>query len=99
MRNKYSPNNKLNALLCKIEQQLRDFGLSEVKRYMEEAGFNKEPDYNIVQYGNLLIYYQDVRELFANCGYITANYSDYQLWNSYRFSVGYVARQLRKEGL
>ena len=62
MKNKYSKNKKLNEVLTRIEGQLLDLGLDEVKHYKES--FPNEIDYNIAQYGNLSIYYYDVRQLY-----------------------------------
>lgn len=90
---KYSKNVKLNKVLTTIEEQLLELGLEEVKHYYNE--FKYESDYNIAQYGNLLIYYVDVKEMYANCGYkSTEKMSDAKVWEIYKRQVGYVARQL-----
>lgn len=95
MKNKYSKNKKLEGVLTRIEGQLLDLGLDEVKHYVES--FPNEIDYNIVQYGNLLIYYYDVRQMYKNCGYVSLQkMSDQKVWEIYKRQVGYVARQLIK---
>ena len=95
--NKYSRNNKLNNVLTTIENDLKEFGLDEVKRYFGE--FKKESDFNIAQYGNLLIYYDDVRTMYKACGYTSTvdRMNNEQLWNTYKRQVGYVTRLLVKE--
>ena len=55
----YSKNVKLNKALKEIESDLLELGLDEVKRYYND--FKYEADYNIAQYGNLLLYYNDVK--------------------------------------
>ena len=90
---KYSKNKKLNTLLNAIEESLLELGLEEVKRYYNE--FKREPDYNIAQYGNLLIYYDEVRNLYAACGYkTTQKFSNQKLWDVYKNQVGYIVRNL-----
>lgn len=100
--NKYSPNNKLEACLRGIEQELMDIGdtpsesISEIRRYVRT--FPQEPDYNLAQYSNCLIYYDQVRKFYEDCGYKTvAKWSDDKMWATYLRQVGYVARQLLKE--
>lgn len=88
---KYSKNKKLNGVLNEIEEQLLGLGLEEVKRYYNE--FKYESDYNIVQYGNLLIYYDDVQDLYKKHGYKT-KFSDSKIWEIYKRQVGYVTRKL-----
>ena len=89
-------NTKTNAVLKDIEQQLMELmetkeeSLNEIKRYMKE--FPREPDYNLVQYGNLLIYYDDVRTMYRKAGYKVEHYSDNRLWEAYKHQVGYIAR-------
>ena len=95
MKNKYSKNKKLEGVLSRIEGQLLDLGLDEVKHYMES--FSNEIDYNIAQYGNLLIYYYDVRQMYKDCGYKSLDkMSDQKVWEIYKRQVGYIARQLIK---
>ena len=61
--------------------------------------FPNEIDYNIAQYGNLLIYYTDVRDMYNTCGYKSLNkMSDQKLWETYKRQVGYIARYIVNEG-
>lgn len=96
---KYSKNKKLNTLLLNIEKSLIDnLGINEVKRYYNE--FKNCKDYNIAQYGNLLIYYADIRELYINSGYSNSTInkmSDYRIWETYKRQIGYVVRKLMSE--
>ena len=95
---KYSKNAKLDKVLNTIEEQLLELGLEEVKHYYNE--FKWESDYNIAQYGNLLIYYVEVKEMYANCGYKSMEkMSDGKVWEIYKRQVGYVANQLMEKGL
>lgn len=75
--------------MCDTESESR----KEIARYRAE--FPKEPDYNIAQYGNLLIYYYDVRQMFLNAGYsekTLKRLSDSRLWEIYLYRVGEVVR-------
>ena len=93
---KFSKNVKLNTVLNGIYEDLKEFGVDEVKRYKNE--FKHEPDYNIAQYGNLLIYYYDVREMYKNAGYKSMEkMGDGKIWEIYKKQVGYVARILIRE--
>lgn len=99
--NKWSKNAKLNAVLSEIEDDLRTMcdseteSLEEIRRYMSE--FPYEPDYNLVNYGNLLIYYYSIRDLYKSCGYKSIDrMNDSGLWETYRRQVGYVAREIVK---
>lgn len=98
---KWSINKKLNTCLQAIEDSLLEMcntpeeSLAEIKRYMNE--FPKEPDYNIAQYGNLLVYYDQIREFYQNCGYSekgVARRSNTDLWETYKRQVGYIAQCL-----
>lgn len=90
---------KREKLRAEIKRQLlEDLGLEEIKHYFQEPTFKREPDYNIAQYGNLLIYYDDIRELYKECGYKVDNYSDTQLWNFYKGIVGQVTRAIVLRG-
>ena len=95
---KYSKNKKLNTLLQNIEESLIDLGIDKIKSYHDE--FKNCSDYNIAQYGNLLIYYVDVKNLYINSGYSenTINkMSDNKIWETYKRQVGYVVRKLLSE--
>lgn len=95
----YSINAKLNKVLNDIEDSIKDFYqnretmISELLRYKNE--FSKEVDYNYAQYGNLLIYYHDIRALYRNAGYISLErWSDRRIWETYKRQVGYVIRHI-----
>ena len=99
--NKWSKNAKLNAVLSEIEDDLRTMcdsekeSLEEIRRYMQE--FPHECDYNLAAYGNLLIYYSQIRSLYKSCGYKSIDrMNDSDLWETYRRQVGYVAREIMK---
>lgn len=94
---KFSNNTKFNNLLCKIEEQIKkdEKWETEIVRFYKE--FPMFPDYNYVSYGNLLISYHDVRELFESCGYTsTKNITDEEIWELYKSQVGHVIRELIK---
>ena len=91
--NKYSKNNKLNKVLTRIEEDLLELGLDEVRRYYKE--FKHEPDYNIAQYGNLIIYFYDIYKFYRDCGYTsTDKLSTEKIWELYKRQVGYVVREI-----
>lgn len=97
--NKYSVNQKLNKALCGIEGQLLDMcdskkeSINQISTYVKD--FKKEPDYNIASNGNLLCYYDDIKDFYKNCGYkFTVRMSDSKIWELYRRQVGYVARRI-----
>ena len=91
---KYSSNKKTNAVLNCIEQQLQDLGIEEIKHYKQE--FPNELDYNLVQYGCLLVYYEDIRQMYITAGYKAENWSNEKLWQSYKRQVRYIVNQLLK---
>lgn len=96
---RYSVNRKLNAVMNEIREDIltmkdsAEESLGEMLRYMRE--FPYEADYNLYQYGNLLIYYKDIRNLFKRCGYKEENYSDSMLHDQYKRLVGSVDRSIR----
>lgn len=99
--NKWSKNSKLNAVLSEIADDLLNIGdteedsLEDIQRYMRE--FPREIDYNLAQYGNMLIYYVQVREMYKKCGYKSIDrMNDTNIWDTYRRHVGYVAREIVK---
>ena len=93
---KFSKNVKLNKVLMGIYEDLKELGVEEVRRYRDE--FKHEPDYNIAQYGNMLIYFYDIREFYKNAGYKSMDkMSDSKVWNIYKRQVGYVARKMLLE--
>ena len=88
--NKYSKNNKLNKVLTEIENDLLDLGINEIKRYYNM--FKNEVDFNIVQYGNMLIYYNEIYDFYRSCGYKTTDkMTTDKIWELYKNQVGYVA--------
>ena len=90
---KYSKNSKLNKALKGIEADLLELSIDEVKRYYN--AFKYEADYNIAQYGNVLVYYSDIYDFYKNCGYkSTDKMSTDKIWDLYKRQVGYVARCL-----
>ena len=94
---KYSKNAKLDNVLNQIENQLTYFELPEIARYMQD--YPNEPDYNLVQYGNMLIYYWEIRKMYIKAGYksfMDNRISDNKMWEIYKRQVGYVARQIMK---
>lgn len=94
---KYSKNVKLNRVLNGIEWDLLQLGKDKIKHYMKE--FPNEPDYEIAGYGNLLIYYSEIRGMYISAGYKSFEgnkISDVKMWEIYRRQVGYVARQIMK---
>lgn len=93
---KYSKNVKLNTVLNEIAEQLNCLELSEIARYIRE--FPDEPDYNIAQYGNTLIYYE-IRNMYTSAGYksfMENKISNSKMWEIYKRQAGYVARELVK---
>lgn len=94
---KYSKNVKLNKVLNQIEDDLKWLELSEIANYMKEYPY--EPDYNIAQYGNMLVYYWEIRKMYIKAGYksfMDNRISDNKMWEIYKRQVGYVARQIIK---
>lgn len=95
---RFSKNNKLNNALTGIYNQLKDFdtdgngkSTGAVIQYYKD--FKREKDYNIAQYGNLLVYYYQIYEFYKNCGYkSTANFSTSKIWDIYCRQVGYIVR-------
>ena len=71
--------------------------ISEIKRYKSE--FPREKDYNIVQYGNLNIYYGDVRDDAKKAGYSKSTIdkmSDEKIWDWYKRTCRYVVNEMLK---
>jgi len=68
--------------------------LNEIKRYYKE--FKREPDYNIAQYGKLLISDYDIRKMYKKAGYRSSidRMSVSKLWDTYLNQVGYVVRHI-----
>lgn len=98
---KFSKNVKLNNALSGIYEQLKEYdtdtetgkSTGEIKRYYKEFKNSGEKDYNIAQYGNLLIYYSDIYKFYADCGYkTTAKFSTEKIWDLYLRQIGYIVR-------
>lgn len=94
---KFSTNKKLNTVLNDIYDQLLECSDSKkesielVKDYKKK--FPKEIDFNIVQYGELLCYYDDIRKMYVNAGYTSMKKMDNdQIWETYKKQVGYVVK-------
>ena len=96
----FSKNKKLNGVLNEIYTDLiDDLGMDEILRYYNE--FRGYSDYNIVEYGNMCIYYVDIYDLYERHGYkSTSKYSETKIWTTYKRQVGYIVRYIvRKERL
>ena len=94
---KYSKNTKLNTVLNQIEIDLLQLGKNEIAHYMQDNP--NEPDYNLAQYGNMLIFYCNIRKMYTDAGYKIFEENripDNKLWEIYKRQVGYVARQIMK---
>lgn len=96
---KLSNNRKYNAVANEILSDLLTIhdtekeSREEIAHYRKE--FPREPDFNLAQYGNMLIYFYQVREMFVRCGYSEKNLqrvSDSRLWKMYLCRVGEVVR-------
>lgn len=81
--NKYSPNNKLNYVLKDIHNDLNYLGRDEVDN--SKKLFPREIDYNLVQHGNMKVYYDDIRRMYKKAGYKNVDsWSNQRLWDTYR---------------
>ena len=84
---------KRKKLYNEIKEELNySLDINEIKRYKKT--FYNEPDYNIAQYGNLLISYYEVRELYNTVGLDTTNLDDDKVWENYKKDVGIVVRKI-----
>lgn len=99
----FSPNRKLNTLLSAIRDKIIDRFDSdedmelEISRYKSE--FKREPDFNFVQYGNLEVYYDDVRDFYKSAGYADSTIdrmSNDEIWELYKRQVGWVLRNAKE---
>lgn len=88
---KLSKNAKLNNVLNSIYDDLMELGIEEVKRYYNE--FKYETDYNLYQYGNVLIYNDDIRELYNEYKSLKKASMD-KIIEIYKRQVGYIARMM-----
>lgn len=88
---KFSKNKKLNTVLQSIFDDLQELGADEIKRYKKQ--FSHEKDFNLAQYGNMLVYYNDIYKFYSSCGYkSTDKLSTDKIWDLYLRQVGYIAR-------
>ena len=70
-----------------------ELGINEIRRYVRD--FKAERDYNIAQYGNLIIWYSDLRALYKKAGYkYIKRMSNQQLWEAYLNQVRYVVNYM-----
>lgn len=98
---RFSKNKKTNAVYNSVFNQLLEIhdtheeSIDEIEHYYKEFK-SVYPDFNLVQYGNLLCYYADIRELFSDCGYSVKTLSDARLWENYKRVAGIVARFILK---
>lgn len=88
---KFSKNKKLNEVLNTIYNEVMEIGIDDIKRYYNE--FKNYKDYNIYSYGNVRVYYDDIRELYKEYKSL-ANASDNKLENIYKRQVGYITRYI-----
>lgn len=85
--------NRVMTVYKEIEDALLEMGIDEIVRYARD--FAAEPDFNIVQMGCLLAYYSNVRDMYMEHGAEhVAEMSDDELWQYYRWNVGYIAKIL-----
>lgn len=85
---KFSKNKKLNYVLNDIYDDLMELGKDEIRRYMHS--FPNEIDFNIYQYGNMRIYYEEIKVLYMDYKCLK-NASINKLINIYKRQVGYMA--------
>lgn len=64
------PKTQGSAFTRAIREDCYDFfdlmGVEEVRHYM--GAFPRNTDYNLVDYGCMRVYYDDIRDLFEQCG-------------------------------
>lgn len=101
---RFSQNKKTNGVLNEIYNDLLEISdteeqsRNEVKRYCKE--FKRLSDCNLVDYGNMLIYYEDIRAMYRKHGYKSLDrLSDGKVWDIYRHQVGYVARMIARDAI
>lgn len=101
---RFSQNKKTNGVLneiyndlltmCDTEEQSR----SDIERYCNE--FPRETDCNLVEYGNMLLSYFDIRAMYRKHGYKSLDrLNDNKVWDVYKRQVGYVARMIAREAI
>ena len=76
--------------ICETEEESIDF----IKDYVNEYPYST--DFNIVQYGNILGYFGQVRDMYSK--HMSAeelnNLSDTDLWDIYKKDIGYVVKKI-----
>lgn len=99
----FSPNRKLNNLLSSIRDEIIDNFDSEEDMYEEIAhykhDFPRESDFNFVQYGNLRVYYDDIRDFYKSAGYADSTIdrmSNDEILELYKRQVGYILRNAKE---
>ena len=94
---KFSKNVKLNKVLNSIYDSLlsihdtEDESIIEIRHYKND--FPKEIDYNLYQYGNVLIYNNEIKDLYKEYASLK-NVSIDKLISIYKRQVGYVAKYI-----
>lgn len=94
---RFSKNAKLNTVLTSIYEDLvymcesKETSIQEIKRYKKE--FPKELDFNLYQYGNLLVYNDQIRELYKDYKSLK-NASIEKLINIYKRQVRFIANYI-----
>lgn len=94
---KFSKNQKLNFVLNDIYFSLLEMcdsekeSIQEIKRYKEN--FPNELDYNLYQYGNLLVYNDQIQNLYSDYKSLQ-NVSIDKLIETYKRQVRYVVNYI-----
>lgn len=94
---KFSKNQKLNFVLNDIYFSLLEMcetekeSIQEIKRYKEN--FPNELDYNLYQYGNLLVYNDQIRNLYSDYKSLQKVSID-KLIEIYKRQIRYVANYI-----
>ena len=94
---KFSKNQKLNFVLNDIYFSLLEMcetekeSIQEIKRYKEN--FPNELDYNLYQYGNLLVYNDQIRNLYSDYKSLQTVSID-KLIEIYKRQIRYVANYI-----
>lgn len=73
--------------------------LNEIRHYANE--FSYEVDFNLAQYGNLLVYCYQIFDFYKNCEYPVdellfddGDLDTDKLWSMYKKDVGFVAKEM-----
>ena len=94
---KFSQNAKLNKVLNDIYDSLlsihdtKNESIAEIKHYKDT--FPKELDYNLYQYGNLIIYDGDIKDLYKDYKSLQKS-SIESIRNIYKRQIRYVANYI-----